>query len=98
MSTNRRVILAERPRYIMPTASCFRMDEGPMPPEPQEGEVRVRTLWLAMESTLYSKVQRITQLQRDPVKLKDPMVGSAVGRVDRRIGVRPRFSFRLIGV
>lgn len=78
MSTNRRVILAERPRYIGPTASCFRMDEGPMPPEPQEGEVRVRTLWLAMESTLYSKVQPIIQLQRDPVKLKDPMVGSAV--------------------
>lgn len=89
MSTNRRVILAERPRYIMPTASCFRMDTGPMPADPGEGEVRVRTLWLAMESTLYAKVQRITALQRDPVKLKDPMVGSAVGRVEA--SRHPRF-------
>ncbi|MGH8517328.1 MAG: zinc-binding dehydrogenase [Panacagrimonas sp.] len=89
MSTNRRVILAERPRYIMPTASCFRMDTGPMPADPQDGEVRVRTLWLAMESTLYAKVQRITALQRDPVKLKDPMVGSAIGRVEA--SRHPRF-------
>lgn len=89
MGTNRRVILAERPRYIMPTASCFRMDTGPMPADPEEGEVRVRTLWLAMESTLYAKVQRITTLQRDPVRLKDPMVGSAIGRVEA--SRHPRF-------
>lgn len=90
MNTNRRVILAERPRYIVPTASCFRIDPaGPMPPAVGEGEVRVRTLYLAMESTLYAKVQRITSLQREPVKLKDPMVGSAVGRVEE--SRHPRF-------
>ena len=64
MNTNRRVVLAERPRYIVPTANCFRMDEGPVPGEPGEGEVLLRTLWLAMEGTLYAKVQRITSLQR----------------------------------
>ena len=90
MNTNRRVVLAERPRYIVPTANCFRMDEGPVPGEPGEGEVLLRTLWLAMEGTLYAKVQRITSLQRDPVKLKDPMVGSAIGRVEA--SRHPRFN------
>lgn len=81
MNTNRRVILAERPRYIVPTATCFRMDSAPMP-QIADGQVIVRTLYLAMESTLYSKVQRVTALQKDPLKLKDAMVGSAVGRVE----------------
>jgi NADPH-dependent curcumin reductase CurA len=65
------------------------MDKGPIPAEPAEGEVLLRTLWLAMEGTLYAKVQRITALQRDPVKLKDPMVGSAIGRVEA--SRHPRF-------
>jgi NADPH-dependent curcumin reductase len=88
MTTNRTVILAERPRYIVPTASCFRMSSAPLP---QAGprEVLVRTLWLAMESTLYSRVQRITTLQKDPIRLKDAMLGSAVGRVEQ--SNHPRF-------
>lgn len=89
MNANRRVILAERPRYIVPTANCFRMDKGAMPADPADGEVLLRTLWLAMEGTLYAKVQRITALQRDPLKLKDPMVGSAIGRVE--VSRHPRF-------
>jgi NADPH-dependent curcumin reductase CurA len=64
------------------------MDTGPMP-QIADGEVLVRTLYLAMESTLYAKVQRISALQRDPVKLKDPMVGSAIGRVEE--SRHPRF-------
>jgi NADPH-dependent curcumin reductase CurA len=75
------VILVERPRYIVPTANCFSMDSGPMPAAPQEGEVLLRTRWLAMESSLYSRVQRITGLQKDPIKLREAMVGSAVGVV-----------------
>ncbi len=77
---NRRVILAERPRYIVPTASIFKMGTGPMP-QIEEGQVLLQTLWLAMESSLYSRVQRVTAVQREPIKLKDTMVGSAVGRV-----------------
>lgn len=80
MHTNRRVVLAERPRYIVPTANCFRMDSGPMP-EIGDGQVLLRTTWLAMDSNLYSRVQRVSSLQSDPVRLKDPMVGGAVGRV-----------------
>lgn len=80
MTTNRCVILAERPRYLVPTANCFRMGTGPMP-ELGEGQVLLQTLYLAMESTLYAQVKRVNALQKDPVKLKDPMHGSAVGRV-----------------
>lgn len=90
MTSNRRVILAEWPRYIVPTANCFRIDKsGPKPAAIGEGEVRLRTLYLAMEATLYAKVQRITALQKEPLKLKDVMVGSAVGRVEE--SNHPRF-------
>lgn len=82
MSINRRVILAERPKYFIPTESCFRMDTAPMPELVEDGEVLLRTTWLAMESTGYSRVQRVSAVQRDPIKLKDPMMGSAVGRVE----------------
>ena len=81
MSTNRRVILVERPRYFIPTESCFRMDTAPMPSLAADGEVLLQTTWLAMESMGYSRVQRVSAVQRDPIKLKDPMIGSAVGRV-----------------
>lgn len=89
MSTNRRVILAERPRYVVPTANCFRVDAGPMPQIVEDGQVLIRTLWLAMDSMLYSMVQRISTVQRDPIKLKEPMLGSAVGRVEE--SRHPRF-------
>jgi NADPH-dependent curcumin reductase len=80
VNTNRCVVLAERPRYVVPTAGCFRMGTATMP-QVSDGQVLVRTLYLAMESTLYAKVQRVTALQKEPLKLKDTMVGSAVGRV-----------------
>lgn len=88
MSTNRRIVLVERPRYIVPSASIFKMDEAAMP-QIEEGQVLLRTLWLAMESTLYAKVQRVTSIQGEPLKLKDAMVGSAVGRVEA--SRHPRF-------
>lgn len=81
MSINRRVVLAERPKYFIPTESCFRMDTAPMPPLADDGDVLLQTTWLAMESTGYSRVQRVSAVQRDPIKLKDPMMSSAVGRV-----------------
>ena len=81
MTSNRRVVLVERPRYIVPTANCFRLDTAPMPAIVEDGQVLLRTQWLAMESSLYSRVQRVTGLQKDPIRLKDPMVGSAVGVV-----------------
>lgn len=81
MSVNRRVILWERPRYIVPTANCFRMDTTTIPVA-AAGELRIRTLWLGMDSMLYAKVQRVSPQQGDPVRLKEVMVGPAVGRVE----------------
>lgn len=81
VSQNRRVILWERPRYIVPTANCFRMDTAAVP-SIAEGELLIRTLWLGMDSMLYAKVQRVSSQQGDPVRLKDVMVGPAVGRVE----------------
>jgi NADPH-dependent curcumin reductase CurA len=81
VSVNRRVILWERPRYIVPTANCFRMDEAPIPAI-ADGELRIRTLWLGMDSMLYAKVQRVASQHGGPVPLKEVMVGPAVGRVE----------------
>lgn len=80
MTSNRQVVLAERPRYLVPTANCFRMGKADMP-QVGEGQVLLQTQWLAMESTLYARVQRVTTLQRDPIELGQAMRGSAVGRV-----------------
>lgn len=81
MSINRRVILVERPRYIVPTESCFRVDTAPMPRLSDDGQVLLQTTWLAMESTGYSRVQRVSTVQKDPIPLGSPMMSSAVGRV-----------------
>ena len=81
MNANRRVILWERPRYIVPTANCFRL-ETTATPTPAEGELRIRTTWLGMDSMLYARVQRVSSQQGEPIKLKEAMVGPAVGRVE----------------
>lgn len=79
MEINRRIVLAERPRYIIPTVNCFRMEQGAVP-VPQEGQVLLRTQWLSMDPYLLSKVKRASP-QADPVALGDVMVGPTVGRV-----------------
>lgn len=80
MRTNRRVVLAERPRYIIPTANCFELEKAPVP-EPGEGELLVRTLWLGMEPYLLGKVKRASA-EAEPVDIGQPMVGPGVGRVE----------------
>lgn len=80
MESNRRIVLNERPRYIIPTANCFGLEACPVP-EPGAGELRVRTLWLGMEPYLLSKVKKASP-EAEPVRLGDAMVGPAVGRVE----------------
>lgn len=79
MDSNRRIVLAERPRYVIPTANCFRLEKGPVP-VPRGGEVLVRTQWLGMEPYLLGKVKRSSG--QAPVELGQVMVGPAVGRVE----------------
>lgn len=79
METNRRIVLAERPRYIIPTANCFRLDKAAVP-APKDGEVLLRTQWLGMEPYLLGKVKRSSG--QAPVQLGEVMVGPAVGQVE----------------
>ena len=78
MAGNRRVVLAERPRYIIPTARCFRMEEA-AEPEPGEGGIVVETRWLGMEPYLLGKVKRSSG--QAPVGRGEAMEGPGVGRV-----------------
>lgn len=79
MDNNRSIVLAERPRYIIPTANCFRLEKGATP-MPGDGQILLRTQWLGMEPYLLGKVKRATG--QAPVELGDVMVGPAVGRVE----------------
>lgn len=80
MQSNRRIVLEERPRYVIPTANCFRMESCSVG-EPGNGELLIRTHWLGMEPYLLGKVKRASA-QAEPIKLGDPMIGPAVGRVE----------------
>ena len=77
---NRRIILAERPRYIIPTANVFRMTEATMP-EARDGQILIRTTWVGVDSYLYSRLQRDSQFAV-PVAIGDVMVGATIGRVE----------------
>ncbi|MAA75897.1 MAG: NADP-dependent oxidoreductase [Salinisphaeraceae bacterium] len=76
---NRQIILAERPRYLMPTHNCFELRQAPVP-APSDGEVLIRTLWLALDPYLHGRMKRINS-QAQPVAIGDVMVGATVGRV-----------------
>jgi len=79
MTSNRRVILAERPRYIVPTANCFRVESAPEPVA-GPGQMVIRTQYLSMDVMLYSRVQNIPG-GSEPIALDEVMVGPAVGVV-----------------
>lgn len=76
---NRRIVLEERPRYIIPTANCFRVLTEERP-SPGKGELLLRNLWLSMDPYLLSKVKRFSQ-QTEPLALGDTMAGLAVAQV-----------------
>ncbi|SEP71453.1 hypothetical protein SAMN04488038_101268 [Solimonas aquatica] len=76
---NRRIVLDERPRYIIPTANCFRVVTEPKP-RAGKGEMLLRNLWLSMDPYLLSKVKRFSQ-QGEPLALGETMNGLAVAQV-----------------
>lgn len=80
VDSSRRVILAERPRYIVPTANCFRLASGPRP-TPGPGELRIRTQWLSMDVMLYSRLQKVGG-DATPLAIDATMVGPGVGTVE----------------
>lgn len=86
--TNRCIILAQRPRYGVPTRDMFRMESVPAS-EPREGQVLVRTLLLAIDPYLYGRVASVSQ-HSSPLPLGSVMDGATVGRVEA--SHHPRFA------
>lgn len=78
---NRRIVVAERPRYIIPTANVFNLTEAPVP-EPGAGEMLIRTTWVGIDSYLYRRVQQSSSLG-EPIPIGGVMAGAAVGRVEQ---------------
>lgn len=87
MASNRQIVLAERPRYVIPTSRCFRLQDAPEPEVGDKGIV-VETQWLGMEPYLLGKVKRAQGPA--PIGLGEPMEGPGVGRVTA--STDPRFA------
>jgi NADPH-dependent curcumin reductase len=76
---NRRVILTARPRGV-PTTGDFRIDEGEVP-EPGEGQVLLRTLYLSLDPYMRQLMDEIGPVYASSVRLGESMVGGTVNRV-----------------
>ena len=76
---NKQVKLAARPEGV-PNLSDFELAEAPIP-EPQDGEVLVRTLFLSVDPYMRGRM-REAKSYADPVQLGDVMVGEVVGSVE----------------
>lgn len=76
--TMRRVTLAARPEG-QPTEANFRLEEAPVP-EPAEGEVLVRVLWLSLDPYMRGRMDAGPSYA-SPVEIGATMEGGAVGEV-----------------
>jgi NADPH-dependent curcumin reductase CurA len=79
-AVNRQWLLAARPKGMV-KESDFRWNEAPLP-EPGEGEVRVRVLYLSFDPAMRGWMEdRPSYLP--PVRIGEPMRAGAVGRIER---------------
>ncbi len=79
MSQSRRsVILRSRPKGA-PTLHNFSVEEEPMP-QPAEGEVLTRTLWLSLDPYMRGRMSDAASYAA-PVEIDAPMKGETVGEV-----------------
>jgi len=77
-ATMRRVVLAERPKGH-PTPANFRLEEAPMP-EPGEGEVLVRVIWLSLDPYMRGRMDDAKSYAA-PVPIGGAMEGGCVAQV-----------------
>ncbi|WP_062203636.1 NADP-dependent oxidoreductase [Aureimonas sp. AU12] len=77
-TTNRRIVLASRPSGA-PTPENFRLEEAARP-EPGEGEVLVRTLFLSLDPYMRGRMSDAPSYA-SPVAIGAPMEGGTIGRV-----------------
>jgi NADPH-dependent curcumin reductase len=75
---NRQIVLRSRP-VGLPTPENFGMDDGPVP-EPGDGEVLTRTLWLSLDPYMRGRMNA-GKSYAAPVSVGGVMVGGTVGRV-----------------
>jgi len=75
---NRRIVLASRPQGA-PTEANFRLETAPVP-EPGEGEVVLRTVWLSLDPYMRGRMSDAPSYV-PPVGIGEVMVGGTVSRV-----------------
>jgi NADPH-dependent curcumin reductase CurA len=80
MSTliNRRIVLASRPDGA-PHLNNFRVEQAPVP-EPANGQVLLRTLWLSLDPYMRGRMSAGPSYAK-PVEVGEPMVGGTVNEV-----------------
>lgn len=78
LGTSKRILLAKRP-VGMPTAADFRFEEGPVP-QPDEGEVLIRTLYLSVDPYMRGRMND-RKSYVPPYELGKVILGGAVGEV-----------------
>ena len=76
---NRRIVLAERPRGL-PAARHFRLEETAVP-QPVEGQVLLRTLYLSLDPYMRQLMNETPPLYAPSVQLGQTMAGATVSRV-----------------
>jgi hypothetical protein len=78
MPTNRQILLAARPDGA-PTPAHFRLAESPAP-EPREGEVLLKTLWLSLDPYMRGRMSAARSYAK-PVEIGEVMEGGTVSKV-----------------
>src|SRR5262249_45779461 len=80
MSVNRQILLKSRPEGA-PSLDNFELVERP-PPEPGEGELLMRTLYLSLDPYMRGRMSAAKSYAK-PAEVGQPMVGGTVGEVMR---------------
>ncbi len=86
---NTRILLAERPVNRPVHETDFKLDRAPVP-EPGEGEVLLRTLWLSLDPYMRGRMSP-TPSYAKPVEIGEVMTGETVSEVvaSRHPGLKP---------
>jgi NADPH-dependent curcumin reductase CurA len=78
-NVNRRIVLAARP-HGRPTLESFRLEQTPIP-EPKDGEVLLRTVWLSLDPYMRGRMSDAPSYAA-PVEIGAVMVGGTVSRIE----------------
>ncbi|MBD0786191.1 NADP-dependent oxidoreductase [Vibrio sp. Y2-5] len=78
-STNQRIVLASRP-VGAPTAENFRL-ETVAKPEPKEGEVLLRTIYLSLDPYMRGRMSD-AESYAEPLAINDVMIGGTVCQIE----------------